>query len=203
MKIKNVEFSGNLKDNIENELKIYKPLLLKIINNGNLYFDNYKDDSGGTCIIPVKNKSYRAFSSSYYIFWNKETGDSLNKYIRIDLDKGISLGFQSNSGSYLDLFIGEDYYDNLEDVELIEGDILKWTNGMESFITSQFVKKHKTLLKYLHWAGNEKCLPNYLFIDFSLKGIADKNSIIIKFANTEYVLKDLKQFIKILEKRRT
>jgi hypothetical protein len=196
MKINKIEFTGNLQDATEKRLNKYKLLFADLIKNDSIDFDNYEINENNIFSIPVYKDTDWSYNPSYIIFWNESGNFSFGKYIKFD-SNGVSVGFRCDDDMYINLFIGEEYFE--KHFELMEGKTVKWTNGIESFVKSNYVQKHKILLKYLNWSRGESCLPDYLYIDFHLKGYKSTTRIIKKFSKIDNTLKDLKKFIKFYE----
>ena len=200
MKNKNLRFSSNIGYNTEKYLNKYKTLLLKMIEDDSIDFYNYNIRKDETYLIPVeRNFNWGEIKSSYFIFWYKGDNYSEEKYLRIDLNKGLSLGYVYNKESYKEFLIGEDYYYKQD--RLMEKNIMK-CSGLESFVTSKYVQKHNFLLEYMFWRGTDKCLPEQLYIDFNITGIKNKITIIKYFSDTDIRLKDIKRFIKLFKQEK-
>jgi hypothetical protein len=195
MKIKKIKFSGNIGNDIKNTFKQNETLFISLINDDSTDFENYSLNKDNTYIIPVKKDSdWNISNPAHFIYWYREVNQG--RYLRVEGNKELSIGYKLDSEAYLELFITEEHYSKNE--KSIEPKIIKWTNGLESFVDSTYVQKHSKLLKYLYWRGTDVCLPEYLYINFNLSRINDKFKVVKKFSEANNI-QDFEEIIKELK----
>ncbi len=182
---------------VTNDLKKYKELILLLINDINTDFDNYNDLENNKYFVRLnQDKHWKNSNSNYFCFWYENSVQG--KYLKYSNSSGISFGFKCDNESYIDFFITDKFYK--ENEEFVDSKIGDWVGGFDSIQNSSFVAKHKEILPYLQWRGADKSLPEYLFIDFDISKLNNKEVILNSFINTEFTLKDIKKFIKVLTK---
>ncbi len=182
---------------VAKELKHFKELILLLINDINTDFDNYNELENKKYFVQLnRDKYWKNSNSDYFCFWYENSIQG--KYLKYSKENNISLGFKSDNESYIDFFITDKFYK--ENEELVDSKIGDWVGGFDSIHNSSFVTKHNEILPYLLWRGSDKSLPEYLFIDFDISKLNNKELILNSFINTEFTLKDIKKFIKVLTK---
>lgn len=184
-----IKFTANISPQTSKGLSRYKKLLLDIIEDDSLEFCNYLGKKDGSYIITVKKEH-----GSYIIYWEEFSG----MYLKYKPSLGLHIGYKFNQDEYINFFISEKYQN--EHIDLMDENIALWTNDMKSFPLSPYVTKHKTLLPYIYWSPHEPCLPDYMYLEISLKKDNDNIDVIKKFYNCNLNIKKIASLIKLLKK---